>query len=71
MKNSDIRQMTDDQIVDEIEDMKEALFKLRLQEANGQLENTNAIRYARRDIARLKTILRERELAAQMASEEQ
>jgi large subunit ribosomal protein L29 len=63
--------MTDDQIVDEIEDMKEALFKLRLQEANGQLENTNAIRYARRDIARLKTILRERELAAQMASEEQ
>lgn len=70
MKAGEIRELTDEQILDEIEDLKEAMFKLRLQDTTGQLENTNAIRYAKRDMARLRTILHERRLAAQLASEE-
>ena len=46
------------------------MFKLRLQLASGQLENTNMLRYTRRDIARCETVLRERHLAAQIAREE-
>jgi large subunit ribosomal protein L29 len=70
MKVGEIREMADEQILDEIEDLKEAMFKLRLQQASGQLENTNTLRYTRRDIARCQTVLRERLLAAQIASEE-
>lgn len=70
MYANDIRKMTDEQILDAIEDQKEALFNLRFQEASGQLEDMNALKRARRDIARFKTILRERQLAAQRVSEE-
>lgn len=66
----EIRQMTDEEILDEIEDLKEAAYKLRLQEASGQLEDLTVLKRTRRDIARLKTVQRERELAAQVASEE-
>lgn len=65
-----IREMSDEQILDEIEDLKQSLFNLRFQEAAGNLENQNVIRYTRRDIARLKTVLRERQLAADAASKE-
>ncbi len=70
MKAREIREMTDDAILDAIEDQKQAIFNLRFQRATGQLEDSNAIRRARRDLARLKTILRERQLAAQAAKEE-
>ncbi|MFO7321071.1 MAG: 50S ribosomal protein L29 [Chloroflexota bacterium] len=70
MYAKEIRKMTDEQILDAIEDQKEALFNLRFQEASGQLEDVNALKRTRRDIARLKTILRERQLAAQRVSEE-
>jgi large subunit ribosomal protein L29 len=70
MNATDIREMTDDAILDAIEDQKLAVFNLRFQRATGQLEDTNAIRKIRRDIARLKTILRERQLAAQAVKEE-
>lgn len=71
MNVRDIRDMTDEKILDEIEDLKEALFRLRLQESSGQLENTDVIRHTKRDIARLKTVLHERALAAaQTAGEE-
>lgn len=66
----ELRQMTTEQLLDELEDLKEALFKQRLQLEAGQLENTNALRYTRRDIARIKTVLRERQLAAQIAGKE-
>lgn len=66
----EIRDMTDEEIIDEIEDMKEAEYKLRLQAASGQLEDLTVLKRTRRDIARLKTVQRERELAAQVASEE-
>ena len=65
-----LRQMTTEQLLDELEDLKEAMFKQRLQMSSGQLEDTNALRYTRRDIARVKTVLRERQLAAQVAGEE-
>jgi large subunit ribosomal protein L29 len=65
MKAADIRKMTDEQILNAIEDQKEALFNLRFQDASGQLEDASAIKTARHEIARLKTVLHERHLAAQ------
>lgn len=70
MHAREIREMSDEEILNEIEDLKEAEFKLRIQKATGQLEDTNAIRRTRHDIARLKTILHERRLAAQVAKKE-
>jgi len=64
MDAREIRQMTDEALLDSIEDQKEALFNLRLQEASGQLEDPTSIRRTRKDIARLYTVLRERQLAA-------
>ena len=56
MKPADIRQMTIDQIDDEVLKLKKEQFNLRFQRATGQLENTSRLREARRDIARIKTI---------------
>ncbi len=70
MKVRELRELSDEQILDEIEDLKEALFKLRLQLSSGQLEDTNQLKYTRRDIARCQTVLNERRLAAAVASEE-
>lgn len=70
MYASDIRKMSDEAILDAIEDQKEALFNLRFQQASGQLEDENAIKRTRRDIARLYTVLRERQLAAQHVDQE-
>ena len=58
MKATDIRQMTIDQIDDEVLKLKKEHFNLRFQRASGQLENTARVREVRRDIARLKTIAR-------------
>lgn len=71
MKITEIREMSDERILDTIEDLKETLYRLRFAKASGQLEDTNALTRARHDIARLKTVLRERQLAAKlMASED-
>ena len=70
MYASEIRDMTDEQILDAIEDSKEALFNLRFQAASGQLEDPNALQRTKRDLARLNTILRERQLAAQAVNKE-
>lgn len=66
----ELREMSDEEILDEVEDLKEALFRLRLQKASGQLEDENVIRLRRRDVARCLTVLRERQLATRIASEE-
>ncbi len=58
MKSADIRAMTIDQIDDEVLKLKKEHFNLRFQRASGQLENTARVREVRRDIARLKTIAR-------------
>jgi large subunit ribosomal protein L29 len=62
MKASDVRVMTVDQIDDEVLKLKKEQFNLRFQRATGQLENTSRVREVRRDIARLKTILRQKRL---------
>jgi large subunit ribosomal protein L29 len=64
MKAKEIREMSDEAILDAIEDQKLAMFNLRFQRATGQLEDTNTTKRVRRDLARLKTILHERQLAA-------
>jgi len=64
MKPADIRAMTIDQIDDEVLKLKKESFNLRFQRATGQLENTARVRQVRRDIARMKTIEREKRAAA-------
>ena len=58
-----IRKMTDQERTAELERMKQELFNLRFQHVTGQLENPILLRDTKRDIARVKTILREKELA--------
>jgi large subunit ribosomal protein L29 len=70
MNITEIRDLNDEEILNALEDQKEGLFNLRFQKASGQLEDTNAPRRTQRIIARLKTVLRERELAAQVAGKE-
>jgi large subunit ribosomal protein L29 len=60
MKAADIRPMSVDQIDDEVLKLKKEQFNLRFQRATGQLENTSRVREVRRDIARLKTIARQK-----------
>ncbi|MEN0041367.1 MAG: 50S ribosomal protein L29 [Pseudomonadota bacterium] len=59
MKPSDIRAMSEDQLKDQLVELKKEQFNLRFQRATGQLENTARMRQIRRDIARLQTIARE------------
>lgn len=67
---AEIRALSDAELQERIDDAKEEMFNLRFQRASGQLENTSRVRVVRRDIARLKTIQRERQLAAQLAKQE-
>ena len=60
MKPADVRAKTDDELAGELDTLSKAIFNLRFQRANGQLENTARVRQVRRDIARIKTILGER-----------
>jgi large subunit ribosomal protein L29 len=60
MKTADIKTMTVDQIDDEVLKLKKEQFNLRFQRATGQLENTARVREVRRDIARLKTVARQK-----------
>jgi large subunit ribosomal protein L29 len=62
MKANDFRNQTTAEIEKNISSLKEELFNLRFQLATGQLENTARIKQVRKDIARAKTILRQREL---------
>ena len=64
MKPAEIREMSDEQLRLTINDTVKHLFQLRLQSATDRLETPSEIRKAKKDIARLKTILRQRELAA-------
>lgn len=62
MKVKEIRELTTDEIVVKIKENKEELFNLRFQQATGNLEKPSRIRDLRHEVARMKTILREREL---------
>ena len=63
MKADEIRALTSEEIRQRLEEAYNELFNLRFQHSIAQLKNTNRIKEVKRDIARMKTILRERELA--------
>ena len=69
MKATEIRALSTEEIKAKIADTREELMKLRFQQVMGQLTDTSRLISMRRDIARMKTILRERDLAAQMEGE--
>jgi large subunit ribosomal protein L29 len=62
MKANKLREMTQAELFDELSALKSELFKLRFQLATNQLENTMKLKDVKRSIARVKTIIREREL---------
>lgn len=68
MKASELRDLTLDQLNDELVKLKKEQFNLRFQVATGQLENTARIRQVRRTIAKLKTISQQKQVEAAKAS---
>jgi len=63
MKVEDVRAKSDDELKEQLLDLRKEAFNLRFQTASGQLENTARVRQVRRDIGRIKTILNERRRA--------
>ncbi len=63
MKAQELRSMTDADLAQKLDDAYQELFNLRFQRASGKLTNPARLNLVRKDIARVKTILRERELA--------
>ena len=62
MKITDLRELTNDEISQKLHDSKEELFNLRFQKSMNRLENGNKLKDVKKDIARMKTLLTEREL---------
>jgi large subunit ribosomal protein L29 len=71
LKIGEIRAMTDDELLSRVEEARQELFNLRFQRATGNLTNPMRFRHVHRDVARIKTVLRERELAADLAQQGQ
>ena len=63
-RTAELRELTDDQLVERAEGAKEELFNLRFQLATGQLDNSSAIKKVRHEIARIATVMRERDIEA-------
>jgi len=68
MRISKVREMSEEELLDEVDALTEQLFNLRIQSATGQLENVGKIREVRKDLARIKTILTEKERSNQSQS---
>jgi large subunit ribosomal protein L29 len=64
-KTEDLRELPVSELTERLETTREELFNLRFQLATGQLDNYRRVRLLRRDIARVKTVLREREMASE------
>jgi large subunit ribosomal protein L29 len=69
MNPKEIRALSTGEIETKLADAREELMKLRFQQVTGQLTDTNRLRALRRDIARMMTILREREIQAELEGE--
>ena len=69
-KASELRDMSTDELETRLTDTREELFNLRFQNATGQLDNYRRLGILRRDVARITTILRERELDISARGEE-
>ena len=70
MKASELREKNPDELVDELESLQRKLFDIRTQAVTEKLEDPSQLTKAKRDIARLKTIIRERELVQQKSEPE-
>ena len=66
MKGKELHNMTDEELKSKLGELKSELFNLRFRHASGQLENPMTIAACKKDIARVNTVLRERELKAKM-----
>lgn len=64
MNPEDLRTKSDDELRDTLTDLRKQKFNMRFQRASGQLESTSQVRTVRRDIARVKTIMGQRQSAA-------
>lgn len=62
MKAKEVQELSSDELTSKLDSLKDELFKLRFQHATGQLENPARIRDVRRSIARVQTVLHERQL---------
>ena len=62
MRAPEIRDLSDDEIKSKISEAQEELFRLRFRSATQQIENPSLIKSLRRDVARMRTILRQREM---------
>ncbi len=67
MKAKELRDMTVEELQKKMNDTKDELFRLRFQLATGQLDNVMRIKEVRRNIARVKTVIREREIGIKRA----
>jgi len=67
MKINELRSLSDLELNNRLNDSHQEMFNLRFQRASGQLTNTARVNEVRKTIARIKTLLRERELASQAA----
>jgi large subunit ribosomal protein L29 len=68
MKASELRELTVEELGHKLSDMTQELFNLRFQHATDQLENATRLRQTRRDIARIKTVLKEGQMASNRES---
>ncbi|MGI8536213.1 MAG: 50S ribosomal protein L29 [Mycobacteriales bacterium] len=67
---AELRALSADELTDKLRESKEELFNLRFQSATGQLDNNGRLRTVRREIARIYTLVRERELGIEQTSDE-
>ena len=67
MKLEKVREMTETELTTELKKMKNELFNLRFQHVTGQLENPIKMRDVKKDIARVKTVMREKQIEAEKA----
>ena len=65
MKAEELRNLSDEELLAKVRDAKEELFNLRFQTATGQLDNTSRIKEVKKDIARVFTLIKERELESE------
>ena len=68
MKASEIRELSDEELVTKLNEGRAELFNLRFQMATSQLDNTARVKTVKRDIARIQTEIRAREIAAERAA---
>ena len=67
---AELRELTDEELVLRLRESKEELFNLRFQMATGQMDNNRRLRMVRHDIARIYTVMRERELGLSVSPDE-